>query len=253
MATFKKLYTNGCSWTNGDGIIEDPLFVHGTRQQDYAWPAVLARHLGIPLINDSNGGCSNKRMMRCVIDFVSGLTSEERESTLVILGWTTTDRDEIFVRSDIGKTDDWFRYNANQDFTSYSDVRETLSATKYKAIEKTRRHYVAHIHTIEAQLVYFFQQFYLLRNLLENLKVPFLFFSALPWQYHLLGTPEQNEFIARWTKTINDSKNVYDINKSFCNFVADNNYPMSSCVHPMIQGHDAWAKLLNTEIIQRGI
>ena len=71
----KRIYANGCSWTAGNGIEQDPLFqVTGNRSfyqviadlgnsiYEHAWPTRLGKILGVEsIVNDALGGSIYRR------------------------------------------------------------------------------------------------------------------------------------------------------------------------------------------------
>lgn len=239
------LYTNGCSWTAGNGISEDPLY-YGDDPKRFTWPRWLAEELGIPnVINDSLGGGSNQRIKRMTVDFVQSLSDAECKDTLIVLGFTTVERNEIYI-SEHG-VGDWYRFNAAQKFSDYNYPE--LSTEKKKAVDKLLQSYVAEAYDNAAALEMFYHDVYLLKNLMENRGIRYVFFCALPllsW----LPDNRAKEFSDMLQSRI-DSDRI--LRQPMAHFLADNKYRMTSCIHPFIDGQIAWAKNLAMIIKEKNL
>jgi len=86
----KLLVTNGCSLTRGLEL-EHP--------EEQAWPALVADHLDVRVINFARDGGSNRRLVRTTIERLDAVAVEQKvDSTEVLfLGlWTSLDRSEYF-------------------------------------------------------------------------------------------------------------------------------------------------------------
>lgn len=243
----KTLYANGCSWTAGDGVEDDPLFSTGLTApwipSNYAWPLHLSQALNAEVINDAIGGGSNQRIVRKTVEFVQRLPENQRPHTAIVIGWTSPDRQEIFGGEiTLGSPDGWCRFNQNQDFAQFD---HGLSKNRLRAL---CRHHESHIlnaidHTASMQI--FFQQVYLLQNLLENLKIPFLFFMGMPADLRC-----ENELA--WDNV--KSNNILDLrNSSMFTYLSSKNIPLGPSIHPLIDGHKAWALNLFEELYTRKI
>lgn len=89
----KYLFTNGDSWTWGQGLQEDqvfPPFPH-KRKPRGQWPEVLGEKLNIEVINIAENGSSNERILRSTIEWVVD-NKDKINETLFIIGWTISDR-----------------------------------------------------------------------------------------------------------------------------------------------------------------
>jgi hypothetical protein len=85
------LVANGCSQTRG-AELADP--------ETQAWPALLARELGIPHLNMARDGSSNRRIVRTTVARLPLICEEARVSpqeVLVLIAWTHTVRHEFHV------------------------------------------------------------------------------------------------------------------------------------------------------------
>jgi hypothetical protein len=246
----KYLYANGCSWTHGNGIHEDPTFRDGTVKashqhnvviQQYAWPNMLGEILNCTVNNDGWGAGSNSRMVRRTIEFLEKYPKTELDKLLVVIGWTTTERDEIYVN----EYQRWMNYNAAQSFSDQFNS-SLLSSTENelnKNIDKTQKQFVTWVHSTKYDLDRYFQQLYLMKNILENLKVKYLFFNSLPWTW--VQPPDYKPVF-----TSLSSPNIigYDDYETMLSFCKDNNLPLSSCMHPMLAGHKRWAERLHKQL-----
>ena len=200
----KRLVVNGCSWTAGNELEHSPEFMTliteaGLRKQNpndlndwnlldsnnvhvstfdkfydkLNWAGYLREKLAVPeLINLSTGGGSNTRILRTTIDYIMTLPESERAETLIVVGWTIAERDEIYVANS------WQRWNATQTFSSTVD-RLTLNEDKLiKKLDKFQEDYIALVHNDYHAVYRYFQQSYFLSNLLDNLGILFFFFNA---------------------------------------------------------------------------
>ena len=84
---YKYLFTNGDSWTWGQGLQEDqPDF-----QPHGHWPEVLGERLNLEVINIAENGSSNERICRSTVEWVVD-NKDKLEDTLFMIGWTVSDR-----------------------------------------------------------------------------------------------------------------------------------------------------------------
>lgn len=247
MGTFDYLYANGCSWTSGNGAQNDPSLPSShVDHLSLAWPRWLAELLKVDVLNDSTGGGSNDRIVRTTLDFIKSLPTDRRKTTLVVIGFTTPDRGEIFLED--GAISGWFRFNAGQDFREYTESA-SLSKQKAKSVEEYRQQFIKHVYSTTFQVRKFFDQIYLLKNTLENLEIPYLFFMALPWFWDIGNTCSFEHDLSLYQ----NDPHIIDLLTSFNDFMMQKKLPMSDCMHPMIQGHKAWAEHLNNELKLRNI
>jgi len=244
----KKIYASGCSWTAGNGIEDDPLYagVHKSKVNTYihTWPVHLGKELGVSAIyNDATGGGSNARILRKLIDFTRRLPEEERETTLVVIGWTSVERSEIFIDHKSQHTPDgWYRFNATQKFDSYL---QGLPVDKVNDICEFQRSYLANAYEHKGCVEVFYQQLYLAKHLLMSLNIPFIFFAgccSMDFQ--------PNKLVQ---KDLDDPHIIDMVNLTMHNWLRMNNIKIGPSIHPLIDGHQAWAKYLASELISRKI
>lgn len=250
------IYTNGCSWTDGVGIEKDPYFLNNPDtipniKKKYSWPAVLSKNLNLEYFNDALGGGSNARILRTTTNFVLNYPKEKYQNLLVIIGWTTVDRNEIYI--DQPPYQGWALFNSGQKFSE--TIHFKLDKDYIKRIDEFQKNYLIDLFSYRCNYIRFFQEMYLLKNLLENNNIKYLFFSSLPWR-HVWTHPHEVNITTEFEKEILQLKdpkilNTRDISDNYnvmSQFVSANNIPISSCIHPMILGHKLWAEHIQTEI-----
>jgi hypothetical protein len=250
----KTLYANGCSWTAGNGIFEDPDYVGDPDSaQDwkkYAWPAEIGRLNNLSVVNDSAGGGSNERIFRKTLAYIQQLSEQDRNETLVMLGLTSLDRGEIYVQPSAGGVGRWCRFNVSQAFSSYEE-HTGWEKKRLKAIDAAQQSYVAEIYNDYHQAQKFFDSLFMLVNTLENLKISHLLFMALSWQWYIPDFAVE-EFRVKSEK-YSTFKGVYQLDTNMHDYILKNKLPLSSCIHPLISGQKSWAEALNTELHSREI
>lgn len=254
----KTLYANGCSWTAGNGIECDPTLqdkpVHErwAAHKEFNWAKVLADKMGMNCINESQGAGSNKRMVRTTCDFLQSLPDEEYKNLFVVLGWSTVDRNEIYLQE--GGKGQWCMFNATQPISSH---HPPFSKSFLKDADSFQRAYIATAYNYTANYYAFFQEMYLMSNLLESLGIPYLFFSSLPWRrYATYPGDVEKDFARQIVKLkkpqILNMRDCDDMNNVMSDFCRINSLPMAPDHHTMIEGHKAWAEHLYKEIENLG-
>lgn len=243
----KHIYANGDSWTFGNGLEEDPLFKSSAieyKQLEYTWPAFLGKLMNADVINESTGGGSNARMVRKTATFLRNFPEEKRDDLLVVLGWTSVERSEVPVSYE-GKLE-WNRLNAWQPFSEqWGENIAPWPSHVMKDIERYQKTNIQFGLNEKICLELFFRQIYLLSNMLESMRIKFLFFLSI------------NGLTFPGTKINIDSDYKSDLHylsderfmgmhvgasmSAFCN---QNNFPLSTCIHPLIKGHQAWGEYL---------
>lgn len=224
------LYTNGCSWAVGAGINKDPGMLAPIK---YAWPQLLSDRLGCKVINDAMGGGSNARILRTTCDFILNYPPSDYKNLTVIIGWTTCERDEIFIQH--GGTRAWYMFNAMQPFTQCHlgeidiDIRNDIAY--YQRI------YIMNMYNHQVNLAKYIQQKLLLSNLLENLGIEYIFFNSIPPSFDPVDMDE-------YTTKLDKIKNNKFIEFTFNEYLYNKNIKLSSCSHPPKEGHIVWADYL---------
>jgi hypothetical protein len=256
----KILYVNGCSWSYGDGIEQDPLLQTIPLSKRYAfrrhlnWGSLLAKKLGRTIINDSKGGGSNARMVRTTCEYLQSLPESAYKDLTVVLGWTTVDRNEIYLEDgDVGV---WGILNATQ---PVSDHKRPVSKDFFKKVDAWQKQYVELVYNHYSNYQKYFQEMYLISNMLENLGIQYVFFNSLPWR-NCWTHPVDFDPTIEFKKQIASVMSPKILNTRDCNdnlncmaiFCRDNSIPMAADHHTMIEGHRRWADHLHREMIQLG-
>jgi hypothetical protein len=276
------LYTNGCSWTFGAELEQDPAFAEyitscGWHMQDptnelnwslvdnngmimstldlqydlFNWPGCLKTISGAKtLINHGLGGGSNTRILRTTLDFIKQLKPSQYNKTLIVIGWTISERDEILIN----KT--WQRWNIVQPFSQTVD-REVIKDEKYiSALDRHQQDYASLVFDDYANILKYFNSVYMLSNTLNNLGIKHYFFNALPawWEggEYKTDVNVQEEF-GRELEWHENQKNIQNFRDSFMHYVQINDLPTGKYLHPLHTAHTAWANYICTDMKSRGI
>lgn len=256
------LYTNGCSWTAGNGIEQDPQFSNLPEHERWnklnqlSWPKILSEKYNVQVLNEALGAASNKRMVRTTVDFLQNYKGDY-EKLFVVLGWTTVDRNELYLEE--GEKKGWILFNSTQPVSTHgASWLHGFSKDFVKAVDNWQKDYLLDIYTGYERYHQFFLEMYLMKNLLENLKIKYVFFNSLRWRnfgFPWTRTPDFNpekEFqdkikLLKCKNLFNlrDSDDSENVMEMFC---LKNNMPMAKDHHTMVVGHRAWAEHLYTEI-----
>jgi hypothetical protein len=278
------LYVNGCSWSSGNELEEDPKFVAyietlNLRKQDandffnwnlidergsivstydehynkFNWAGELKSILKIPnLVNHAIGASSNHKILRNTLDYVRSCSPRQLKKLLIVIGWTDSTRNELYVNNA------WQRFNLTQSFSSTYDydTKPQLSKEQLEQIDKMQELYTVNVDSEYTGVYDYFNTVYLLANTLDNLKVKYMFFNALPpwWTAGELKTNCDVEgLFAKEIDYISSHNNIMHYKDSMFDFVNRNNYPVAKYLHPLCTAHTAWADHLNTELKTRNI
>jgi hypothetical protein len=233
------LYTNGCSWTAGDELEQDPKFTEYLSQQKlkkngwsitdakgayicppsdiwpkFNWSGQVAKYLNIPnVINESFGGGSNYRLLRLTCDFLLSYPNEKRKNLLVIIGWTSPDRDEVYIED-----------KKSWEILNFKDSSFT-------------KDYFTHVFSEFKNIKIYYQQVFLLSNLLENLKIKYFFFNSIFYpNFSYYDTNELKNYIECYK---NNNSILSDYN--MVQYVSNKKYPVGMYKHPLIDAHEGWA------------
>lgn len=243
------LYANGCSWTAGNGIEKDPALdsVPELDRSSYwkklSWPAQLASLMNCSFINDAEGGGSNQRILRLTTKFVREWPEDQRDELIVIIGWTSIERGELFVSYD--GVEQWCRFNMLQKFSNnWSKNSAPWPKDILHTLDQYQQTHVRYTMTSKNSFNKFFQEVYLLSNLLESLSIKYIFFSSIGG----LNFPEEPIIIDKeYPQEVAYLKNPKFMNlhnDSMSLFCYKNSLQLSDCCHPMINSHHEWAKHL---------
>jgi hypothetical protein len=280
--TIKTLYTNGCSWTFGAEIEQDTVFTDylgdlGMFLQDpsddlnwnivdkdgnivsrldyhydnFNWPGQLKKKLGAKtLINHALGGGSNSRILRTTLEYVMSLPPEERGTTLIVIGWTVSERDEIYVKKS------WERWNLAQKFSATVDRLKVSDQDFIDFVDKFQDDYMGLVYDDYANLLKYFNDTYLLSNTLKNLGIKHLFFNALPawWEAGELKT--DCDPIIELPVQLNlheTNNNILSFRDNMMGFVTRENCTVGKYLHPLVNAHQLWGTHLLQQLRQRNI
>lgn len=256
------LYTNGCSWSAGNGIEHDPLLGSMPLSDrwnyllKYAWPSVLAEKLKVECLNEALGAGSNARMVRTTCDFLRNYPKEKYKSLVVVLGWTTVDRSEIYL-SNAGR-EGWCMFNATQPVSSHKPpFRPDFDMEYINRIDSWQEDYLLDVFSYHNNYTKFFQEMYLMSNLLENLGIKYVFFSSLPWRNMWLPDYDRFDVVQQFEHEISVLQKPCILNTRDCDeslnvmseFCRINKVPMAKDHHTMIEGHKSWGDHLYQEFV----
>lgn len=280
------LYVNGCSWTSGVELEEDPKFkayiknLGWNRQDDsnnlnwnliddnntvvssvelhydlFNWAGHLKNKLNIPtLVNHSIGAASNHRILRTTCEYIRKVPKEQYENLLVIIGWTASERNEIYVQNDHEGA--WQRFNSTQRFSETYDNNVKIDQYKLNQLDKLQDLYTVHVNSDYSNIFEYFQATYLLSNLLEHLGIKYFFFNALPpWWVsgHLMSSCDPEVEFKLELEQHETNNNILHYGDSMYCFINHNNYPLATYKHPLSQGHIDWGDYLLSKLQERNI
>lgn len=276
------LYVNGCSWTEGHLLHNDPPARIYAESIGYSFPnpkdlffankngigpeypfrdiydkfnfaGVIAKQLNINTVhNDAIGAGSNARIIRTTVDYVKNLTKEQCSNTLIIIGWTDPSRNELYL-NDNKEQQYWAKFNLTQPFRYLNgDFDPEFTAN----IDKFQEMYTVYVHSYYANIVKFFEQSYLLANLLENKGIRYYFFNTFP-VFWGLREPEYTNTITQFNREIEiyHTLNTHSIHDTFVHYIGHKpEWTLPDDIHhPNILGHYLWAEQLLHSIQTRGI
>lgn len=246
------VYANGCSWTQGVGLEKDQTFSNTAAAvdinkiyQEWAWPGQLGKLLGCNHKNDGMGAESNQRVVRTTCDFINKYPKERYSSLLVVIGWTSIERDEIFV--EYGASKNWLRFNPLSSMTNQmANVKDAYPAHIVEDLCTYHKIHTQYVQNNRSDLTRFYQNVYLMANLLENLGIKYLFFSSFGgWSN---GNNALDDPFGEFSKerTFISGPQFMGMNSGYTmlTFCKENHVVLSDCLHPMVDGHSKWARHL---------
>jgi len=278
----EQVYVNGCSWTAGNELEQDPAFHqyladnnlhienadddynwnildsnnqivsrYDLHYNDFNWASRLKTLSGAKnLFNDAIGGASNTRILRKTLDYVYSLTPSDYKKTLIVIGWTTSERDEIYVENT------WQRWNLVQPFSTTVDRLEINDEVYIKHMDQLHEQYNALVYNDYARIKSYFNSVFLLSNTLNNLGIKHFFFNALPpwWEGGEFKTdvnvPEEFSKELEWHE---NQKNIQNFRDSFMHHVHMNDLPTGKYLHPLHFAHTLWADYIWQDMQARGV
>lgn len=242
----KQIYVNGCSWTRQHGISSDPDFPPCEENEKFSmaagfsWPTLVASHFNADLRNDAIGGGSNSRIIRTTCDFIRKFPSDRYNELMVIIGWTAPERDEIYIEYNDHK--EWHLFNPSSAFSmQFSNQNFPYPPHVMQSLGEYHETYTRLVQNDKADLIRFFNQVFLLSNLLENLGIKHLFFSSIGFPQMRNGSDVLDFFKKDFSLLCHKKYMGMDQKKTMLEFCHDNAVPLSPCLHPMIKGHKLWS------------
>lgn len=166
------LVANGCSQTRGAELAQP--------ERD-AWPAVLARTLGVPHVNLARDGASNRRIVRTTVARLPPTCRDadvQPDETLVLIAWTHSARSEYYVPGKRPQPADHHPVEHNW---------EDIGPWRMDAGHRPSRAFYDYLWSDEGQVTNLFLDWLLLDRFirLEGYRVRYLFAGP-----ELLGVPE---------------------------------------------------------------
>jgi hypothetical protein len=275
----KTLYANGCSWSEGYLLQEEPEVLeyatklgyefpsvveakkHGEPvhfppfeiYNNFNWAGIIAKELNIEnIVNHAAGGGSNARILRTTIDYIRSLSRQEKKETLVVIGWTLSDRNELYLDDKQGSAQ-WMLFNGAQSFRSLVP-KGIYEDSFFDRISSFWDNYVIDVHSSYACIYNFFQQSELLANFLENQGIKYYFFNAFPifWGIHDIDQTKQHELISL-AENYNNNYAVLPTSITFSEFVGEDQYLRLSDGHPNSLAYKLWANHMIEYMKTKGI
>jgi hypothetical protein len=214
----KMLYANGDSWTFGEEFPSSTPMDEVNRYYTI-WPYVLSTLMNIPLVvNEAMGGGSNHRIFRKTIDFIFDYIGKKKNPNelLIVIGWTTPERSEIYVNDRYCK------------ITSNGVVEKNYPTS----LDDYQRLYYDFYDDGEAKLTQL-RYMLILRQICDSFGIKYYDFIAIgeqPLEYNILSLKHYGMSLNRTYGRMSWKKFVYL-----------NNLPTYEYGHPTIATHEIWA------------
>jgi hypothetical protein len=228
------LVVNGCSYARGAEL--------AAPERD-AWPALLARELGLDVVNLACDGGSNRRVVRTTVEHLDAIRAARgvRLDEILFFGlWTAVSRNERYD----GRTEDG---PARPDLGVRPDLPEELHwqrVADWKAAEgdKPSKMYFRHLFNMTGATIDFFVDWLLLEQFLAARGVTGRY--AFAWE----ALPEPIPAAAMGVMRAIPADQVYGhlpprAGDTFRDMVADR-VPFGKWDHPLAEGHRIYADAL---------
>lgn len=218
------LYTNGDSWTYGDGV---PITTNpdgSTYKATWSWH--LSKTLNMHSVNEAEGGSSNDRIFRTTTDYIYKYLGAGKDPAklTIIIGWSIPVRTEVFVK------DSYIKINPHRKFQNEDKLVSDFRACYYKLYDDNA--------SMKKHLSYMLN----LRLLCKSLGISYYDFIA--FGNHM------EEYNALSLKTFNISLENSLYNKTWNHYCCENKTKMYDCGHPAAQTHQDWANRLSKLVKQ---
>jgi len=220
------LITNGCSFTWGDEL---------PAREFQAYPYLLAKKLGVGVVNLAECGRSNEAIIRTTLDYIINKDLSEFEPIFVI-GWSGIARKEFYSQGQ------W------QKITPTQVVINKLAEVHYKYLQSEKQDNLE-----------FFNQVLLLQLLFKSKNFKYFFFNINDGQVF--------QKIKRGSGEVTDGYNLNHLNdnffdeldlnlfpsftdssSTFMNYALANGGELKPGRHPDEKSHEVWADYIATKI-----
>jgi hypothetical protein len=197
------LYVNGDSHSHGNNV----------KNRTKTFASLLSHALDFELVNSSNSGASNDRIIRTTRDYLA-----DNQPDLVVIGWSTWEREEW---EHLGQY-----YNVN---SSGHDQLPDVLITKYKqwVIEQTPE-------TLVGKSQHTHEKIYKLHCELTEKQIPHVFFNCM---YNFFEITNQ----LNWNHSY---IGPYENDASYYWYLKKRNFATDDWYHYGEDGHKAWANFL---------
>jgi|7_EtaG_2_1085326.scaffolds.fasta_scaffold15266_2 hypothetical protein len=171
----KIILCEGCSWTAGSFIDPklDTTGVMSSENNEYrlqrVWPHSLGKLLDVDVLNSGIAGSSNDAIVRRTIENVFSLLEQYKSDEIcVIIGWTSPERKDFYLKMDSKEYDAWVTLYPAQLY-NFKENRD---------VEKFFELYGMYFWNSEEYLNRFIHQNLYLHSFLENKNIKHLFYSS---------------------------------------------------------------------------
>ena len=199
----------------------------------------IEKLVNVPVTNFAMPGSSNDRILRTTLEYCAGLTAEQKP--LVIVGFSFITRDETWLE-DISKYSNKIKDFVGSKFISNDWIynKETDPYIMYELISQN----------INKQVIHFYTKLFMLTQTLQNLKIPYVLFSAADnsdfKNLHWNGVRALNMYQA-----VTKDQAVLDLhNFNIGNWAKDNQIKTKPTHHLYSDGHERFADFLYSKIVQ---
>ena len=237
------MYVNGDSFTYGSELLDptssiqdhfDP--VHDSYRRAHCWPQLLADQLGLPLINGSEPGASNDRILRTTMYDVAGLIMEGRRP-FVVIAWSQLQRFEL---PEGPRGDHWKNFVGPDAPDTPDGARVSKEIWKRWSSDRS-------------DVVKWLQQIITMDSFLKVNQVDYISTTVFNQSYRLYeqycnsGDPFFKPYLTQIRQHVNLSRHV--LNFAMDTFLAHyNNVKYGPGGHPLARGHALLAEQMLTQI-----
>lgn len=223
------IYVNGCSLTYGMELGTSGYKLHAPQltssendyRQSHSWPGLLGTYYCEDVVNHGASGGSNARIFNTTVE---ALEKMEVPPSLVVIGWTSLGRIEIFDRD----TNSEYQCSLRTAGLAMLKKHNVLPPNVVKYADA----YVDHFLDYDWLASKLSVMVIALSAYLRDKKIPFIMFSAIP------NKMESRQF---------DNYLPVDM------YSATEKLPAGPYLHTLEEGHALWAKTLIAEIDKRRI